>query len=178
MSFRSIVRDVRDGFGSLSRRSFEVTLASIYGLTGHHKGKTQSSSHELDDSPSIIRESRWANLPPELIRDIIRRLEADESTWPARKHVVCFAAVCRTWREMCKEIVLSPEFCGKLTFPVSLKQVRGRTMNLLWLDQSWTECCWELSPNLELRISFLPWYIVCFFDSLAREMETQWFSVL
>jgi len=131
MSFRSIVRDVRDGFGSLSRRSFEVTLASIYGLTGHHKGKTHSSSHELDDSPSIIRESRWASLPPELIRDIIRRLEADESTWPARKHVVCFAAVCRTWREMCKEIVLSPEFCGKLTFPVSLKQPGPREGNTM-----------------------------------------------
>jgi len=134
MSFRSIVRDVRDGFGSLSRRSFEVTLASIYGLTGHHKGRTQSSSHELDDSPSLIRESRWASLPPELIRDIIRRLEADESTWPARKHVVCFAAVCRTWREMCKEIVLSPEFCGKLTFPVSLKQVKGKGTHLLRLE--------------------------------------------
>lgn len=108
-----------------------MTLASIYGLTGHHKGKTQSSSHELDDSPSLIRESRWANLPPELIRDIIRRLEADESTWPARKNVICFAAVCRTWREMCKEIVLSPEFCGKLTFPVSLKQPGPRDGNTM-----------------------------------------------
>ncbi|KAG8054631.1 hypothetical protein GUJ93_ZPchr0001g30284 [Zizania palustris] len=122
MSFRSIVRDVRDGFGSLSRRSFEVTLASLYGLTGHHKGKAQSSLDDLHDSPAIIPESCWANLPPELLRDVIRRLEADESTWPSRKHVVCFAAVCRTWREMCKEIVLSPEFCGKLTFPVSIKQ--------------------------------------------------------
>ncbi|XP_052156858.1 tubby-like F-box protein 3 [Oryza glaberrima] len=122
MSFRSIVRDVRDGFGSLSRRSFEVTLASLYGLTGHHKGKTQSSLDELDDSPAIIPESRWASLPPELLREVIRRLEADESTWPSRRNVVCFAAVCRTWREMCKEIVLSPEFCGKLTFPVSIKQ--------------------------------------------------------
>ncbi|GJM92450.1 hypothetical protein PR202_ga08925 [Eleusine coracana subsp. coracana] len=122
MSFRSIVRDVRDGFGSLSRRSFEVTLASIYGLTGHYKGKGQSSHEVLDDSPSLTPESCWSSLPPELLRDVIRRLEADESTWPARKHVVCFAAVCRTWREMCKDIVLSPEFSGKLTFPVSLKQ--------------------------------------------------------
>ncbi|KAL6616436.1 hypothetical protein ACP70R_038706 [Stipagrostis hirtigluma subsp. patula] len=131
MSFRSIVRDVRDGFGSLSRRSFEVTLASIYGLTGHHRGRTQSSQHELDDSPSLIPESRWASLPPELLRDVLRRLEADESTWPARKHVVCAAAVCRTWRIMCKEIVLSPEFCGKLTFPVSLKQPGPRDGNTM-----------------------------------------------
>ncbi|XP_062207569.1 tubby-like F-box protein 3 [Phragmites australis] len=131
MSFRSIVRDVRDGFGSLSRRSFEVTLASIYGLTGNHKGKTQSSQHELNDSASITPESCWASLPPELLRDVIRRLESDESTWPSRKNVVCFAAVCRTWREMCKDIVLSPEFCGKLTFPVSLKQPGPRDGNTM-----------------------------------------------
>ncbi|KAM0917229.1 hypothetical protein ACQ4PT_009659 [Festuca glaucescens] len=122
MSFRSIARDVRDGFGSLSRRSFDVTIASIYGLTGHHRGKGQSSLDELHDPAPILQESNWASLPPELLRDVIRRLEADESTWPSRKHVVCFAAVCRTWREMCREIVLSPEFCGKLTFRVSLKQ--------------------------------------------------------
>ncbi|XP_062179769.1 tubby-like F-box protein 8 [Phragmites australis] len=122
MSFRSIVRDVRDGFGSLSRRSFEVTLAGLSGLTGHHRGKSQSTVHELRDADLIIQESRWANLPPELLRDVIRRLEASESTWPSRKNVVSCAAVCRAWRERCREIVLSPEFCGKLTFPVSLKQ--------------------------------------------------------
>ncbi|CAN6337484.1 unnamed protein product [Urochloa humidicola] len=122
MSFRSIVRDVRDGFGSLSRRSFEVTIAGLSGLTGHHRGKSQSTVHELRDTDLIIQESRWANLPPELLQDVIRRLEASESTWPNRKNVVSCAAVCRAWREMCREIVLSPEFCGKLTFPVSLKQ--------------------------------------------------------
>ncbi|KAL6609910.1 hypothetical protein ACP70R_039879 [Stipagrostis hirtigluma subsp. patula] len=126
MSFRSIVRDVRDGFGSLSRRSFEVTLAGLSGLTGHHRGKSQSTVHELRDADLIIQESRWASLPPELLRDVIRRLEASESTWPSRKNVVSCAAVCRAWREMCREIVLSPEFCGKLTFPVSLKQPGSR----------------------------------------------------
>jgi len=99
-----------------------VTIASLYGLTGHHRGRGQSSLDELHDEAPVFQESRWASLPPELLRDVIRRLEADESTWPSRKHVVCFAAVCRTWRDMCKEIVLSPEFCGKLTFRVSLKQ--------------------------------------------------------
>ncbi|CAN6332926.1 unnamed protein product [Urochloa humidicola] len=122
MSFRSIVRDVRDGFGSLSRRSFEVTIAGLSGLTGHHRGKSQSTVHELRETDLIMQESRWANLPPELLRDVIRRLEASESTWPNRKNVVSCAAVCRAWREMCREIVMSPEFCGKLTFPVSLKQ--------------------------------------------------------
>ncbi|KAL7199934.1 hypothetical protein ACSBR2_022111 [Camellia fascicularis] len=116
MSFRSIVRDVRDGFGSLSRRSFDVRLH------GHHRGKSHGSFHELPDQPLVIQSSRWANLPLELLCDVIKRLEESESNWPARKHVVACAAVCRSWRSMCKEIVRSPEFCGKLTFPVSLKQ--------------------------------------------------------
>lgn len=115
MSFRSIVRDVRDGFGSLSRRSFEVRL------TGHGR-KSQGAVHELHDQDPIIQNSCWASLPPELLRDVIKRLESSESTWPSRKHVVACAGVCRAWRDMCKEIVRSPEFCGKLTFPVSLKQ--------------------------------------------------------
>lgn len=117
MSFRSIVRDVRDGFGSLSRRGFEVRL------TGHHRGKSHGSLHDLQEQPIITQNSRWASLPPELLYDVIRRLEESESVWPARKHVVACAAVCRSWRTMCKDIVKSPEFCGKLTFPVSLKQV-------------------------------------------------------
>ncbi|KAH7568056.1 hypothetical protein JRO89_XS07G0224900 [Xanthoceras sorbifolium] len=121
MSFRSIVRDVRDGFGSLSRRSFEVRLPGH-----HHRGKSHGSVHEMHDQPVVIQNSRWAGLPPELLRDVIKRLEASESTWPSRKHVVACAAVCRSWREMCKEIVQSPEFSGKITFPVSLKQPGSR----------------------------------------------------
>ncbi|KAL6906123.1 hypothetical protein ACP4OV_003724 [Aristida adscensionis] len=116
MSFRSIVRDVRDGFGSLSRRGFEVKLL------GHRRGKSHGAVHELHDPAPVIQSSCWANLPPELLRDIIERLEASEATWPSRRNVVAFSAVCRTWREMCKEIVKIPEFSGKITFPISLKQ--------------------------------------------------------
>ncbi|TVU26753.1 hypothetical protein EJB05_29313 [Eragrostis curvula] len=115
MSFRSIVRDVRDGFGSLSRRGFEVRLL------GHRRGKSHGAVHELHDPVTVVQNSLWASLPPELLQDVIERLEASEDTWPSRKHVVACAAVCRTWREMCKEIVKNPEFSGKITFPVSLK---------------------------------------------------------
>ncbi|GJN13716.1 hypothetical protein PR202_gb00452 [Eleusine coracana subsp. coracana] len=118
MSFRSIVRDVRDGFGSLSRRGFEVKLL------GHRRGKSHGAVHELHDPAPVIQSSCWANLPPELLHDVIERLEASEATWPSRKHVVACAAVCRTWREMCNEIVKNPEFSGKITFPVSLKQLQ------------------------------------------------------
>ncbi|WJX21969.1 Tubby-like F-box protein 8 [Trifolium repens] len=117
MSFRSIVRDVRDSFGSLSRRSFDVKLTGQ-----HHRGKSHGSVQDLHDQPLVIQNSCWANLPPELLFDVIRRLEESENTWPSRKHVVACASVCQSWRNMCKDIVKSPEFCGKLTFPVSLKQ--------------------------------------------------------
>lgn len=126
MSFRSIVNDVRDSFGSLSRRSFNVRLP------GHHRGKSHGSFHDTNDQPLVVQNSRWANLPPELLFDVIRRLEESENTWPGRKHVVACAAVCRSWRSMCKEIVKSPEFCGKLTFPVSLKQVDFFSMSFFF----------------------------------------------
>ncbi|KAL1557797.1 Tubby-like F-box protein 8 [Salvia divinorum] len=116
MSFRSIARDLRESFGSLSRRGFDVRLP------GHYRGKSHGSFNDSSDQPLVIQNSRWANLPPELLYDVIRRLEESESTWPTRKHVVACAAVCRSWRCMCKEIVKNPELCGKLTFPVSLKQ--------------------------------------------------------
>jgi hypothetical protein len=122
MSFRSIVRDVRESFGSLSRRSFEVRISGLPGLSGHHRGKSVGSLNELRDRPVVVDQSCWVGLPPELLRDVMKRLEEGESTWPSRKDVVACAAVCRTWREICKDIVQSPEFCGKLTFPVSLKQ--------------------------------------------------------
>ncbi|KAL4559101.1 hypothetical protein LXL04_031234 [Taraxacum kok-saghyz] len=109
MSFRSIVRDIRDGIGNLSRRGFE-------------RSKSHSFVHELDNHLDVVTNSGWKGLPPELLRDVIKRLEASESTWPSRKHVVACASVCRSWREMCKEIVSSLEDSGKLTFPLSLKQ--------------------------------------------------------
>ncbi|XP_062191668.1 tubby-like F-box protein 12 [Phragmites australis] len=122
MSFQSIVRDFRESFGSLSRRSFEVRISGLPGLSGHHRGRSLGSLSELRDRPVVVDQSRWVGLPPELLRDVMKILEEGESTWPSRKDVVACAAVCRTWREICKDIVPSPEFCGKLTFPVSLKQ--------------------------------------------------------
>ncbi|GFP87097.1 tubby-like F-box protein 8 [Phtheirospermum japonicum] len=108
MSFRSIARDIRDSIGSLSRRSLFL--------------KSHGSYNDLINQPLVIQNSCWANLPPELLFDVIKRLEESESTWPTRKHVVACGAVCRSWRRMCEEIVKSLEICGKITFPVSLKQ--------------------------------------------------------
>ncbi|CAL1397111.1 unnamed protein product [Linum trigynum] len=66
--------------------------------------------------------SCWANMPQELLREVLLRIEASETSWPPRKSVVACAGVCRSWRHITKDIVRVPELSGKLTFPLSLKQ--------------------------------------------------------
>lgn len=65
----------------------------------------------------------WANLPHELLRDVLLRIEESETRWPQMRNVVACAGVCRSWRFVIKEIVQVPEISGKLTFPISVKQV-------------------------------------------------------
>ncbi|KAG6575047.1 Tubby-like F-box protein 3, partial [Cucurbita argyrosperma subsp. sororia] len=69
-----------------------------------------------------MEQSGWANMPSELLRDIFMRIEESEASWPLRKSVVACAGVCRSWRIISKEIVLTLEVSGRLTFPISLKQ--------------------------------------------------------
>ncbi|KAJ4722251.1 Tubby-like F-box protein [Melia azedarach] len=64
----------------------------------------------------------WANLPQELLREILAKIEATDSAWPSRKSVVACAGVCRSWRQITKEIVKVPELSGYLTFPIAVKQ--------------------------------------------------------
>ncbi|KAL8472199.1 hypothetical protein ACS0TY_029426 [Phlomoides rotata] len=59
---------------------------------------------------------------PELLRDVLMRIEESDCTWPPIKNVVACASVCRSWREIMKEIVKNLEVSGKLTFPISVKQ--------------------------------------------------------
>ncbi|URE30906.1 tubby-like F-box protein [Musa troglodytarum] len=107
MSFKSLLRELRDGIGSMSRGG------------GAMEGMMTAHSRELQ------QQGRWANLPPELLLDVIQRVEASEVEWPERRHVLACAAVCRSWRNITKEVVRSPEQCGQITFPFSLKQTRS-----------------------------------------------------
>ncbi|RWV92419.1 hypothetical protein BHE74_00041506 [Ensete ventricosum] len=116
MSFCNIFRNVRCSYGSSSRRGFEKQLA------GHCTPKSQIAVH---DQHLVVQASCWDSLPPELFVDVITRLDS-ESTWPFHKNIVACAGVCRSWREICKEIVKNPEFSGKFTFPVSVKQTGPR----------------------------------------------------
>ena len=129
MPFRSIVRELKEigeGIGNMYRRGTEAKHVH------HRHGKSHiapecssplSSSPPPSSSTIVVDQSRWANLPPELLLDIIQRVEASETSWPARRVLVACASVCRTWREITKDVVKTPEQCGWLTFPISLKQV-------------------------------------------------------
>ncbi|XP_016484604.1 tubby-like F-box protein 5 [Nicotiana tabacum] len=117
MSFKSIVRELRemkDGIGNISRRGAERKQ--------HWSNRTRS--HIVPDVAfsDPIEQGQWANLPPELLLDIISRVEESEASWPARSVIVFCASVCKSWREITKDIVKTPEECGRLTFPISLKQ--------------------------------------------------------
>ncbi|KAA3479627.1 tubby-like F-box protein 2 [Gossypium australe] len=106
------LKEMKDGIGNISKRGGESKL-----------WRSRTRSHVVPDQPQECAEqSPWANLPPELLLDIIHRVEESETAWPARAAVVFCAAVCRSWREITKEIVKTPEQCGRLTFPISLKQ--------------------------------------------------------
>ncbi|OMP06623.1 hypothetical protein COLO4_08022 [Corchorus olitorius] len=116
MSFKSIIQDMKEELGSISRKGFDVKFG--YGMRSRSHRVVQDSSVAVD----AFKQSCWANMPPELLRDVLMRIEASEGTWPPRKNVVACAGVCRNWREIMKEIVKTPEISGKLTFPISLKQ--------------------------------------------------------
>ncbi|KAF4383319.1 hypothetical protein F8388_009350 [Cannabis sativa] len=124
MSFRSIVRELREmkgGIGNMSKRVSEGK---------HWRSRTRSQTAIVPDeaaaavpsSTPSIPQSQWANLPPELLLDILRRVEDSETSWPARAVVIFCASVCRSWRDIIIEIVKTPEQCGRITFPISLKQ--------------------------------------------------------
>ncbi|KAM3405349.1 hypothetical protein ACQJBY_008054 [Aegilops geniculata] len=69
-------------------------------------------------------EERWSRLLPELLTDIVRRVDAGAERWPPRRDVVACACVCRRWRDAAVAVVRPPLECGRITFPSSLKQVR------------------------------------------------------
>lgn len=116
MSLKSVIQGVKGELGSISRKGFDVKFGRS---RSQRVVQDSSGSVKVDDA---MRQSCWANMPPELLRDVLMRIEKSEDTWPPRKNVVSCAGVCRNWRDIVKEIVKSPEVSGKLTFPISLKQ--------------------------------------------------------
>lgn len=80
-------------------------------------------SSRCDEAVEEFPLSCWENMPAELLRDVMMRIEESESTWRRRSIVVACAGVCRSWRVIVRQIVGTLQLSGKLTFPISLKQV-------------------------------------------------------
>lgn len=92
------------------------------------------STAEVGDG---LAQSCWAHMPQELLREVLIRIESSENAWPPRKSVVACAGVCRSWRRITKEIVKTPEVSGRLTFPISVKQVCDlELLSILWFFNS------------------------------------------
>ncbi|KAJ6850974.1 tubby-like F-box protein 1 isoform X1 [Iris pallida] len=81
----------------------------------------------MEEPPPEEEDERWSRMIPELLQDIIRRLESVGERWPARRSVVSFACVCRRWREVALGVVRPPLESGRITFPFSLKQPGPRS---------------------------------------------------
>ncbi|KAG6418756.1 hypothetical protein SASPL_120961 [Salvia splendens] len=114
MSFKSILQDMKGEFGSISRKGFE----GRFGRSRSHRVVEESVVTAVD----AMRQSCWANMPPELLRDVLMRIEESDCDWPSRQNVVACSGVCRSWREIMKDIVRNLEVSGKVTFPISVKQ--------------------------------------------------------
>ncbi|XP_022717286.1 tubby-like F-box protein 7 [Durio zibethinus] len=85
----------------------------------------ESSSLSLSSSPPSTEEGgeSWSTMLPELLGEIMERVEANGDRWPERENVVSCACVCKKWREVTREIVrASSPSSGKITFPSCLKQ--------------------------------------------------------
>uniref|UniRef100_A0A1J3HHW7 Tubby-like F-box protein 6 n=1 Tax=Noccaea caerulescens TaxID=107243 RepID=A0A1J3HHW7_NOCCA len=113
MSFKNIVREIR---GIRNERNKAI------GRRGRSHIAPEGSASSSSSTNECLNQSIWVDLPPELLLDIIHRIESGQTLWPARRDVVACASVCKSWREMTKEVVKVPELSGLLTFPISLKQ--------------------------------------------------------
>lgn len=106
------------GMKSRSRRVVQDSSMAVE-KSKINMGKSNKSDADEDEDCSYFC---WASLPPELLREVLLKVEESECNWPARKHVVACAGVCKSWREVMKELVKTPEVSGKITFPISVKQ--------------------------------------------------------
>ncbi|KAF3339827.1 tubby-like F-box protein 1 [Carex littledalei] len=80
--------------------------------------EVDSVKEELEE-----QEETWSRLLPELVAEVVRRVESGGAErWPRRRDVVACACVCRRWRDVTQSVVRSPLSCGHITFPSSLKQ--------------------------------------------------------
>ncbi|CAI9776855.1 unnamed protein product [Fraxinus pennsylvanica] len=108
------------GLKSRSRRVVQDSAVEMAAADAGKMKNSNSDSKNMDEN--IDNYCCWLNLPSELMREVLVKIEESESKWPERKHVVACAGVCKSWREAIKEVVRTLENSRKITFPISVKQ--------------------------------------------------------
>lgn len=109
--------------GSCARRRWPSLSGMMSALAVEKLEGERERESEAEAPPEEEQSDRWSSLLPELLGDIVRRVEAGGDRWPQRRDVVSCAGVCKRWRQVTRSLVRSPIQCGKFTFPSSLKQV-------------------------------------------------------
>jgi hypothetical protein len=99
-------------------RKFSRSLTEVQSLDAITDDRRGISGHESVDGTD------WSTMLPDLLAEIIKRVDVAEEQWPHRENVVACACVCKRWRDITREIVRSPSRNGKITFPSCLKQVQ------------------------------------------------------
>ncbi|PRQ31016.1 putative transcription factor TUBBY family [Rosa chinensis] len=112
---------------SFLSRKFSKSFREFNGSQARGGGGDRRVVHdsaELDRVSDSVEStaSSWSTLLPELLGEIIQRVEDSEDKWPHRQNVVACACVCKRWRDITKEIVRTPSANGRITFPSCLKQ--------------------------------------------------------
>ncbi|GAB4846579.1 Tubby-like F-box protein 7 [Ancistrocladus abbreviatus] len=106
-------------FGALE--STAATTTSGGGGGGVARLTLKDGSRNENDDVSCEDQNCWSTMLPELLAEIIGRVEASEDKWPVRGNFVACAGVCKKWRDIAREIVKSPFSTGIITFPSCLK---------------------------------------------------------
>ncbi|MFQ6627625.1 hypothetical protein Gotur_006038 [Gossypium turneri] len=109
---------------SRSLRSYTKTASSGTISTAASQPEFNLASAEEEEEGG----ESWSTMLPELLSDILERVEASEDQWPSRQNVVASACVCKKWREVTREIVKASPATGKITFPSCLKQPGPRNL--------------------------------------------------
>ncbi|XP_027170662.1 tubby-like F-box protein 7 [Coffea eugenioides] len=114
-------------FDSVNRdRIYDVNNSNNVMRSGDGEGEDLQSAAVWGTGEMAPTPSRWSSMLPELLGEIIQRVEASEDVWPRRQNVVACGCVCKGWREITKDVVASssrqPDGAAKITFPSCLKK--------------------------------------------------------
>lgn len=129
MSLRSSKKFRDGGISNRDGSVYDSSGSNVWRSEGNENGGELNGVVGVNrDGPSSPSPSRRADMLPEILGEIIQRVEATDDNWPHRKNVVACGFVCKGWRVVTQDVVAScsTQHAGaaKITFPSCLKKVQ------------------------------------------------------